>query len=151
RFAGLYAGPASAKRTRVAVEDADVLITVGAALSDIITGGAAHQLAKDRRIDLEPEQARVCGGEYPGVSLQEGLAIVTTAVRGRGQLGASLLPEEETDVPVAGLRLTQRALWASLQRFLEPGDMVLADQGTAFYGAAALTLPDGAQLLGQPL
>ena len=29
--------------------------------------------------------------------------------------------------------------------------MVIADQGTAYYGAADLTLPGGAQLIGQPL
>jgi indolepyruvate decarboxylase len=29
--------------------------------------------------------------------------------------------------------------------------MLLADQGTAFYGAVGLTLPAGAQLLGQPM
>jgi len=34
---------------------------------------------------------------------------------------------------------------------LLPGDLLIADQGTAFYGAAGLTLPDGAQLVGQPL
>jgi TPP-dependent 2-oxoacid decarboxylase len=47
-------------------------------------------------------------------------------------------------------RLTQRNLWASLQGFLIPGDLLIAGQGTAFCGAAGLTLPDGAQLLGQP-
>jgi TPP-dependent 2-oxoacid decarboxylase len=46
--------------------------------------------------------------------------------------------------------LTQRQLWASLQRFLLPGDLVVADQGTAFYGATGLTLPTGARLLAQP-
>jgi TPP-dependent 2-oxoacid decarboxylase len=151
RFAGLYAGAASAKRTRVAVEDADVLITVGVTLSDTVTGGGTHQLAEDRRIDLGPDQARVGGVVYPGVSLREGLAIVTTAVRGcAAQLTASLLPAEETDVPAKGTRLTQGTLWASLQRFLEPGDTLVADQGTAFYGTAGLTLPAGTQLLAQP-
>ena len=38
-----------------------------------------------------------------------------------------------------------------MQDLLLPGDLLIADQGTAFYGAAGLTLPDGAQLLGQPL
>ena len=69
-----------------------------------------------------------------------------------GLPGAVLPAEpEDTMAPITGTRLTQRALWASLQRFLEPGDMVIADQGTAFYGAAELTLPGGAQLIGQPL
>ncbi len=152
-FAGLYAGAASAKRARAAVEDTDVLITVGVTLYDTVTGGRTHQLPADRRIDLGPDRARIGGTVYPGVSLREGLAIVTTAVRGcAGHLTASLPPAEEgAAAPVAGARLTQRALWASLQRFVEPDDMVIADQGTAFYGAAGLTLPGGAQLLGQPL
>jgi len=38
-----------------------------------------------------------------------------------------------------------------VQDLLQPGDLLIADQGTAFYGAAGLTLPDGAQLIGQPL
>ena len=78
---------------------------------------------------------------------------MTTAVRGcAGHLTAGLPPEEAaTAAPATERRLTQRALWASMQRFLEPDDMVLADQGTAFYGAADLTLPGGAQLFGQPL
>jgi indolepyruvate decarboxylase len=152
-FAGLYAGGASAKRARAAVEDTDVLITVGVALSDTITGGGTHHLPVDRRIDLSPDQARIGEAVYPGVSLREGLAIVTTAIRGcAGHLTVSLPVEEKvTTATVSGTRLTQHALWASLQRFLEPDDIVLADQGTAFYGAADLTLPGGAQLLGQPM
>jgi len=152
-FAGLYAGAASAKRARAAVEDTDVLITVGVTLSDTVTGGGTHQLPADRRIDLSPDQARIGGTCYPGVGLREGLAVVTTAARGRaGHLTVSLPAEEEViAAPVTGTRLTQHALWTSLERFLEPDDMVIADQGTAFYGAAGLTLPGGAQLLGQPL
>ena len=38
-----------------------------------------------------------------------------------------------------------------MQDLLLHGDLLIADQGTAFYGAAGLTLPDGAQLVGQPL
>ena len=152
-FAGLYAGQASAKRTRAAVEDTDVLITVGVSLYDTVTGGSTHQLPEDRRIDLGHDQARIGGIRYPGIGLREGLDAVTTAVRGcASHLTASLPAEpEDSTAPTTGTRLTQRALWASLQRFLEPGDMVIADQGTAYYGAANLTLPGGAQLIGQPL
>ncbi len=38
-----------------------------------------------------------------------------------------------------------------MQDFLLPGDLIIADQGTSFYGAAGLTLPAGALLIGQPL
>jgi TPP-dependent 2-oxoacid decarboxylase len=154
RFAGLYAGAASAKKARRAVEDSDVLITVGVTLADTVTGGGTNQLPEARRIDLAPGQARIGDVVYPGISLRRSLAIVTAAVRGSpaGPLAdLADLPAVEPAPAPAGRRLTHRHVWADVQDFLLPGDLILADQGTAFYGAAGLTLPDGAQLAGQPL
>jgi len=154
RFAGLYAGAASAKRARLAVEDADVLITVGITLTDIQTGGGTHYLPQAGRIDLGPDEARIGAECYPGVGLRHSLAALESAVAGyRTGRRADLdeLPVTELAPAETGAQLTQRRLWASLQDFLLPGDLVLADQGTAFYGAAALTLPEGARLVGQPI
>jgi TPP-dependent 2-oxoacid decarboxylase len=50
----------------------------------------------------------------------------------------------------SGGPLDQRQLWARVQDFVRPGDLLIASQGTAFYGAAGLTLPEGAKLIGQP-
>ena len=151
RFAGLYAGPASAKRARVAVEDADVLITVGVTLANTVLAGA-HQLPEGRRIDLAPDQACIDGTVYPGIGLRQSLAILAAAVRSMPPRAALAdLPPLEAAPDVRGGRLTQRSLWARVQDLLRPGDLLIADQGTAFYGAAGLTLPDGAQLVGQPL
>ena len=47
--------------------------------------------------------------------------------------------------------LSQASLWAGVQDFLLPGDVVVAGRGTAFYGAAGLSLPAGARLISQPL
>ncbi len=47
--------------------------------------------------------------------------------------------------------MSQQVFWYAVQRFLRRGDLILADQGTAFYGAAELALPPGARLIGQPL
>ncbi len=47
--------------------------------------------------------------------------------------------------------ISQSAFWQAMQSFIQPGDIILADQGTAAFGAAALRLPAGAQLLVQPL
>jgi indolepyruvate decarboxylase len=157
RFAGLYAGAASAKRARLAVEDTDVLITVGTTLADTVTGGGTHQLAEARRIDLAPGRASIGGTRYPGVGLRQALAVLTAAVAARpfeARADLSGPAETRTAAPAAGgpaAPLTQQRLWASVQDFLRPGDLVIADQGTAFYGAADLTLPAGATLAGEPL
>jgi indolepyruvate decarboxylase len=150
RFAGLYAGAASAKRARRAVEDTDVLITVGATLADTIVPRPA---LPDSRVELGQDRARIGDAVYPGLGLRQSLAALAAAVRSRpDRAELTALPVTETARSNArDQRLTQRSLWASLQDFLLPGDLLIADLGTAFYGAAELTLPDGAQLLGQPL
>lgn len=54
-------------------------------------------------------------------------------------------------LPVRPGPLTRASLWSAVQDFLLPGDVVLADHPAAFYGAAGLSLPPGAQLISQPL
>ena len=151
RFAGLYVGAASAKRARMAVEDADVLVTAGVTPADTVLGGA-HELPDGRRIDLDPDQARIDGAVYPGIGLRQSLAILAAQVRSMAPRAALAdLPDPESAPQARDGRLTQRSLWAGVQDLLCPGDLLLADQGAAFYGAAGLTLPDGATLIGQPL
>ncbi|AQW46990.1 thiamine pyrophosphate-dependent enzyme [Streptomyces violaceusniger] len=53
--------------------------------------------------------------------------------------------------PVRSARLVQERFWPQLQAFLEPGDVVIADQGTSYYGCAELPLPHGCTFVGQPL
>ncbi|MGF7448717.1 thiamine pyrophosphate-dependent enzyme, partial [Klebsiella michiganensis] len=59
-----------------------------------------------------------------------------------GALGVSGAPEGS---------LTQKNFWSTVQKQLRPGDIILADQGTAAFGAAALKLPADATLIVQPL
>ena len=154
RFAGLYAGAASLKKARLAVEDTDVLITVGVTLADTVTGGGTHQLPVTGRIDLAPDRATIGTVSYPGIGMRPALVVLMSAVRdARIQSRTDLadMPVTETEPAATDGQLTHRSLWASLQDFLLPGDLVVADQGTAFYGAASLTLPEGAQLIGQPI
>ena len=152
-FAGLYAGVASAKRARIAVEEPDVLITAGVALADLVTPGAELP-PDDRRIDLAPGRACVAGVAYPGLTLRQSVAALLAAARATRpeRLALDAAPEPVTvPAPHPASRLTQPLLWSAVQDFLRPGDVVIADQGTAFYSATGLTLPDGARLMGQPM
>jgi TPP-dependent 2-oxoacid decarboxylase len=153
-FAGLYAGAASEKRARKTVEDSDLLITVGVTLVDSITGGSTLRLPPVGRIDLCPGYAMIGARTYPGVGLRHSLAAMATVMRECPRSFSSIAPY----LPRATDRstnhrgpLTQQELWSSLQRLLQPGDLVFADQGTAFHGAAELSLPSRARLLAQPL
>jgi alpha-keto-acid decarboxylase len=47
--------------------------------------------------------------------------------------------------------LNQKVLWDRFCEALTPGNIVLADQGTSFYGMATHRLPQGVTFIGQPL
>ena len=47
--------------------------------------------------------------------------------------------------------LSQKMLWDRFCYALTPGNIVLADQGTSFYGMATHRLPQGVTFIGQPL
>jgi indolepyruvate decarboxylase len=47
--------------------------------------------------------------------------------------------------------MSQTELWTGLQDGIPPNTVLLADAGTAYYGAADLRLPPGCDFLGQPM
>ncbi|MBF0808982.1 hypothetical protein E4U03_10265 [Rothia nasimurium] len=47
--------------------------------------------------------------------------------------------------------LTQDVLWSLLSRELSPGNIVVADQGTSFFGMASRCFPENSMFIGQPL
>jgi indolepyruvate decarboxylase len=47
--------------------------------------------------------------------------------------------------------LDQAALWDAVSAQLRTGDVVIADQGTAFYGMGTHRMPHGVTFIGQPL
>jgi indolepyruvate decarboxylase len=47
--------------------------------------------------------------------------------------------------------LCQERFWHRLTKFLKEGDIVLAEQGTPFFGASTIPLPKQTTFIGQPL
>src|SRR6185369_9148454 len=58
---------------------------------------------------------------------------------------------DSAPLPGRAAPLTQEALWDSLSEALTPNNVVLADQGTSFYGMAGHRLASGVTFIGQPL
>lgn len=150
-FVGTYSGAASAQETREAIEGADVTLCIGTRFTDTLTAGFTQQLPAAKTIELQPFSARVGGRWFSGLPMRQ----AASALR---QLCAELSIgwtrfaswRGEADDCADGA-LTQPRFWQTLQAFLQPGDILLADQGTAAFGAAALRLPSDAMLIVQPL
>lgn len=150
-FVGTYAAEGSTPQVRSAIEDTDVTICVGVRFTDTVTAGFTQQLPAARLIDLQPFHAVVAGETFAPLTMEQALRALEPLFRQYGAQWALGPTPASTREPVDDVLVTQRAFWQAMQHFLRPGDIILADQGTAAFGAAALQLPQAAQLLVQPL
>lgn len=151
-YVGTYAAQGSSDAVRQAIEDTDVTLCVGVRFTGTLTAGFTQNLPAERVIDLQPFQATVAGEVFAPLSMQQALAALTPIYqRHCANWRLADAPECEESEQIAAAVISQQAFWQAMQRFLQPGDIILADQGTAAFGAAALRLPQDAQLLVQPL
>ena len=151
-YVGTYAAEGSSDPVRLAIEDTDVTLCVGVRFTDTLTAGFTQNLPAERLIDLQPFHATVGGERFAPLSFEQALSALLPIYRrhcAHWALADTTGWEENAQNDDAVI--SQRAFWQAMQRFLQPGDIILADQGTAAFGAAALRLPQGAQLLVQPL
>ena len=153
-FLGIYAGSASAPAVRTAIEQAPVLVTAGVVFTDMVSGFFSQRIDPARTIDVGQYQSSVAGEVFAPLEMGAALEALATILVRRGissppvalPPAAPLPPPPPRDQP-----LTQKMLWNRLCLALTPGNVVLADQGTSFYGMADHRLPQGVTFIGQPL
>ncbi|MEZ2122871.1 MULTISPECIES: alpha-keto acid decarboxylase family protein [unclassified Corynebacterium] len=153
RFAGIYIGAASSPRAKDAVENAERLITIGVEFTDSTTAGFSMNLGVERVLDISPTQSTIGGRTF--APLQMGDAIDALA---RILADTEVTPHElkERHVPAAphsdpNEPLTQNVLWSKVSEWLPEDSLVIADQGTSFFGMADSPLPFGVSFIGQSL
>ncbi|WP_435126688.1 alpha-keto acid decarboxylase family protein [Actinacidiphila sp. bgisy144] len=141
--------------TRRLVDEAALLVMVGTAVSDFMTGFFTHGYTPENAVELALDHARIGHAVYPGVRLADSLASLRLAMAETKFTPVSGVKPDERDRPTGrrpqSAPLDQQTLWQELQEWLEPDTIVIAEAGTAFYGALDLTLPERSDLLGQPV
>ncbi|HAC6541395.1 TPA_asm: indolepyruvate decarboxylase [Salmonella enterica subsp. salamae serovar 48:d:z6] len=148
-FVGTYSAGASSKEIRQAIEDADRVICVGTRFVDTLTAGFTQQLPAERTLEIQPYASRI-GETWFNLPMAQAVSTLRELCL---ECAFAPPPTRSTGQPVriAKGELTQENFWQTLQQYLKPGDILLVDQGTAAFGAAALSLPDGAEVVVQPL
>ncbi|GAA0991741.1 alpha-keto acid decarboxylase family protein [Subtercola frigoramans] len=100
-------------------------------------------------VGAAPSVAPTREGGEPHSAADAGVA-GTDAAGAAAQVGSSVQAAVAPDVP-GDDALTHASFWPQIQGFLTPNTTVIAEAGTAFFGAVDLTLPDNCDLLGQPV
>ncbi|EAZ0126733.1 alpha-keto acid decarboxylase family protein [Salmonella enterica] len=148
-FVGTYSAGASSKEVRQAIEDADRVICVGTRFVDTLTAGFTQQLPAERTLEIQPYASRI-GETWFNLPMAQAVSTLRELCL---ECAFAPPPTRSAGQPVRIDKgeLTQESFWQTLQQYLKPGDIILVDQGTAAFGDAALSLPDGAEVVVQPL
>jgi alpha-keto-acid decarboxylase len=153
-FLGIYAGAASAEPVRRGIEDAPVLVTAGVVFTDMVSGFFSQRIDPTRTIDVGVQQSTVGSQVFAPLEMEAALEALTSILIRRGITSAQVVSTSDdvtVDTPDRNEPLSQKVLWDRFCAALTPGNVVLADQGTSFYGMATHRLPRGVTFIGQPL
>lgn len=153
-FLGIYAGASSDEAVRRAIEEAPVLVTAGVQFTDMVSASFTQQIDPARTIDIGANQSTVAGEVFAPLDMSAALEALTAILAARPVRSPAVpMPAEAPAEPAVadGQALTQKILWDKVCGALTPGNVVLAEQGTSYYGMARHRLPAGVTFIGQPL
>lgn len=154
RWAGTYAGEASRPIVQDAVENCECLIKVGVQFTDTTTAGFSQDIDQNVVIDLHYERASIGGQNFAPIALKDSLqALHEVMVSGIKIIPKQLSQKIETFEQHGNddEAIRQDDLWHIIADHLESGNVVFAEQGTAYFGISEVRLPDGVTCYGQPM
>lgn len=150
-YIGMYAGRLMCEPVREFVESCDVVMMIGAMLSDGNTAGHTVRLNPDNTIDIGHHRTTVGSTVYRNVEMADLLTQLPGRITKRAQRPA-ITPETMGPIVGGGEQpITADALYARWAAFFRPGDVIITDTGSASFGLAFARLPKGAQLHNQTL
>lgn len=150
-FVGTYSAAASDAAVIQAIEKAELVICAGVKFTDTLTAGFTQHFTLQQTIDIQPNATRIGERWFSGMTMVDAVNVLHQLCK--HQVSGWPVPKQKPPaLPVStNGKLDQHAFWQTMQNFLQAGDIVLADQGTAAFGAATLTLPAGVTFIAQPL
>jgi alpha-keto-acid decarboxylase len=122
--------------------------------TDMVSGFFSQRIDPTKTIDVGVQQSTVGHQVFAPLEMGAALDALTSILSSRGIKSPpvkSTSDDAATEVPGRDEPLSQKVLWDRFCHALTPGNVVLADQGTSYYGMATHRLPRGVTFIGQPL
>ncbi|WP_432798272.1 alpha-keto acid decarboxylase family protein [Poriferisphaera sp. WC338] len=151
QYVGMYDGQLMNQQVREYVENADLVINVGALWGDFNTGAFTSNLDGHRTIDIYLDHTQVGYAVYEHVYMKDLLQALADRVAGKKpeiKLRAQGLgdPIGQTDD-----LLTPEYLYPRWEQFLREDDLLICETGTVSMGMGFAKLPRGAVFCNQTL
>ncbi|CCD22298.1 alpha-keto acid decarboxylase family protein NDAI_0A01400 [Naumovozyma dairenensis CBS 421] len=154
RFGGVYVGTLSRPEVKEAVESADLILSVGALLSDFNTGSFSYSYKTKNIVEFHSDHIKIRNATFPGVQmkfvLQKLLKSVPAAVKGYKPVPVPAgIPANKKVADSTPLK--QEWMWNQVGKFLQEGDIVITETGTSAFGINQTHFPNNTYGISQVL
>ena len=150
-FIGVYNGRILADDVREYVEGSDLVLSLGTVMSDINTGAFTTNIDRSRDVRIQPNKVILGQATYHHVYMEDVLNALVDAVDEQTRaipFRPAGLGEPKGE---AGEPITPDYMYPRLERFFRPGDIIMAETGTASMGLVTAKLPENAVFFNQTL
>ncbi|EGW35425.1 pyruvate decarboxylase [Spathaspora passalidarum NRRL Y-27907] len=145
RFGGVYIGTLSKPEVKEAVEQADLIISAGALLSDFNTGSFSYSYGTKNVIEFHSDHTKIRQAIFPGVKMKELLQQVISrigpVVKGYKPKPVPKIKMINTPAPKTA-SLTQEWLWTKVSSWFQEGDVIISETGTSAFGIPQTRFPN---------
>ena len=150
-YIGMYAGRLMEEPVRASVESCDVVVLLGAILSDGNTAGFTARLDLHKTISIGHHRTIVGDTVYRNVEMADILAQLSMRVFTSAQRPAIAPATLGPAVGDGDDSITADGLYPRWAGFFRPNDVIVTDTGTSSLGLAFAQLPNGAEFHNQTL
>ena len=150
-FIGVYNGRILAVDVREYVEGSDLVLSLGTVMSDINTGAFTTNIDRSRDVRIQPNKVIIGQATYHQVYMEDVLNALVDAVDEQTRaipFRPAGLGEPKGE---AGEPITPDYMYPRLEQFFRPGDIIMAETGTASMGLVTAKLPENAVFFNQTL
>lgn len=152
---GVYNGFVSYPGVQAAIESSDFIINTGPLLSDSNTGGFTRFIKPEQVVEIHSDHVIFKGEKHESIAMKSRLPhkvslLTVVLIRLINSINKEKLPKvtkkslPPRPVPkdVDSDQIVQSWIWGRIGEFLRPGDVLLAESGTAQFGMPDAKFPE---------
>lgn len=153
RFGGVYVGSLSHEDVKQAVGNADLVLSVGALLSDYNTGSFTYLYNTKNIVEFHSDYTKIKQATFPGVQMKECLNALIDVIKPPKNYNVGSVPKfgKLVGKQLPGTLLSQEYLWDKVSDWFQEGDIIITETGTSAFGIIQSKFPNNSIGISQVL
>ena len=150
QFIGTYNGKYSSPGVQQQVEQADCILSFGTLLSDFNTGGFTSKLDANLMIEIHSHYVKIHHDLYQNVYFNNLIPELINKVH-QHSLAADNQALTLDPYHASNPSITQSRFWQRMENFMQVGDIMVPESGTALFGLISCRLQNAITFISQAL